>query len=457
VGDGRGLTTALLGPVVGGTSAGAVAGTAAGIGLHDVLPVSLAGAAVGLALGLLTATLILGRRIALTQERQAATFTDAQRSLDELASNQRSFIKAADAERPVVQYISGPRVLSTGESPPLYFSDEIIAAFDQQAKRFTKEVGLSDSTTYARHEASIGERIGLRNIIGIGLGEKIAAGIGHYTHAIQLFVTRKVASELVEEEYLAANLLKRWDWPVREIDVVQIGQPKLFHHWSKSLRPLIPGGATVSDAAGKASGTLGAWLTDGSNEYLLTCWHCVGPESSSQQPVTVVHPVGGAALATVTASVDPSTTASGHATIDAALARVLSHDDVGPFVLSVGEIRGTRRVNASRVPVVKMGAKTHRTASGISNVSYHGKTVDTPRGSFVYDRQILIKQNPVNDNFADHGDSGAVVLTEDQIAVGLLVGGDAEEGFYLATPIDQVLNGLRRAGNLKQLRFITYP
>ena len=70
----------------------------------------------------------------------------------------------------------------------------------------------------------------------------------------------------------------------------------------------------------------------------------------------------------------------------------------------------------------------------------------------LYEKQLLIYPDAMQTQFADSGDSGALILTDDNNVVGLLIGGDHLPPNYIATPILDVLNSLRPGS----LTFLTY-
>jgi hypothetical protein len=96
---------------------------------------------------------------------------------------------------------------------------------------------------------------------------------------------------------------------------------------------------------------------------------------------------------------------------------------------------------------VQVSARMHLT---IPSGSQAGSTL-------FYDGQLVIHPDPAKGPFADHGDSGSLVLSQDNHAVGILVGGGNPPPFYVATPIGSFLAGLKQASGLRHLEFVTYP
>lgn len=111
--------------------------------------------------------------------------------------------------------------------------------------------------------------------------------------------------------------------------------------------------------------------------------------------------------------------------VDAAIARLCTTSDVSPFILQVGEIRGcldltTQSEGGIGEVVRKMGRSTHHTWGVIDatnvdvNVSYGQGLVAR------FENQIVVKPAPNGGEFAQPGDSGAVVTGETNLAIGLL-------------------------------------
>jgi hypothetical protein len=194
-------------------------------------------------------------------------------------------------------------------------------------------------------------------------------------------------------------------------------------------------------------------LTDraGTNYYLLTCGHCI---ATSHEPSPDIGPVlhHGKPIANIV-----SLLWKDHKqwTIDAAIARSEGPDRVGDFLLSTGEVRGTRKVRNTYHFVKKSGAVTHHTTGGILSLSANLPVLG-PSGRVFYRRQLGIHTEPSVGPFASDGDSGSLVLDKDNYVVGLLVAGDPTTPYYIATPIDRVLEAVKEALNVP-LRFITYP
>lgn len=317
-------------------------------------------------------------------------------------------------------------------------------------QKLVDDLGIGEYTPLSYEDALYRETLGVDNIVGLSLGEKEVQGHPQGVPAVQVLVVRKVVEEQVNPQFLAEKLVDYFFEGRIVSDVVEVGRPTSLHHQTRDLRPHIPGGAAISDNVSTDLGTLGAWVTDGNDYYLLTCSHCLDHRAQS-----VLQPPGGKTAATITARVDPNPSAA--VSIDAAIGQVDSSVTPAHFLLRLGEIRGTKRVGTTYYSVRKSGAKTHLTKGGVTGVGAVVTLIVNGQPTR-YAGQLRITPNGSEGPFADGGDSGSVVLSEDGYAVGLLVGGDPTVPSAFATPIDDVLRALgAQMSPARRLYFLSYP
>ena len=350
----------------------------------------------------------------------------------------------------------------------MYFKDHEIAEFESMIDRLVDVVQLRESIPLTLDEADDPDRdsFGQENIVGFGFGEKESGGRLQGIPAICAFVVRKVEPRRVRPGWLIEELVQQQLGPYLLSDVVEVGRPRAFHHERKPYAPRIPGGVCIDDGSG-ATSTLGAWVTDGVDKHLLTCWHSIdrGHASSS---TGILHPKGRAQIATFTASVHPELDwRPGQVTVDAALGLADPTTDPGDFVLSIGEIHDVKTVKATGQAVRKSGVTTHVTNGTVRNLRGSLK-LDLPQNTVIsanpwlYERQMIVAPDRVAD-FSKDGDSGSIVMTDDGYAIGLLVGGGLDtqvlSPFSVVTPIGEVLDRLRGKLNPRpsKLELICYP
>ncbi|UCE50276.1 MAG: carboxypeptidase-like regulatory domain-containing protein [Phycisphaerales bacterium] len=202
------------------------------------------------------------------------------------------------------------------------------------------------------------------------------------------------------------------------------------------------------------SGTLGALVTDGSAQYILSNNHvlALSNEGSPEDPITQPGLIDTRCgrddynvVANLTAwmpiSFDGSTNY-----VDAAIAQVLpgmvSEDG---SILGIGTISSETRAPRARLRVKKSGRTTGVTSGRIQGIGvtvtvwYSDECGGPSNMSAVFDNQMIIGGG----GFSAGGDSGSVVVenvNDSPRAVGLLFAGSAS--YTLANPIDAVLSDL---------------
>ena len=134
-------------------------------------------------------------------------------------------------------------------------------------------------------------------------------------------------------------------------------------------------------------------------------------------------------------------------------------DRVGDFILRIGEIRGVKQITNTFVKVRKFGVTSHLTTGGVVHLSSSLIRLWAPivNQHIDYEQQLLIQPDPTSGPFVDNGDSGSLIVDDDNYVVGLVVGGTTSPPLIaLATPIVDVLNALWES-NTGSLKFLEYP
>ncbi len=342
----------------------------------------------------------------------------------------------------------------------MWVSDSEADAYEVVVDQLINRLELRFSHPASIEEASRSKELGRENLVGVGFGEKLVAGRPTGRPAIAAFVVRKASNAREVREGFLFDPLVRQTLDSKDLsvldprvfdlvsDVVEVGRPRLLNHVAKTFSPRVPGAAAISGDGGRSVGTLGAWVTDGTNVFLLTCDHCLAS-------VEIWHPPHGAAISDGRVCVRIMGSAGpGKVTIDACLLSGIP-SRAGDFILQIGEVQGTHRLRDTYVKLRKSGAVTHLTHGRAVQLSANVH-LDVPSGpkagqTFFYERQIIIQ--PSSGPFAAEGDSGALVMKGNH-AVGLLVGGTDLPPTYVATPIDPVLDALREKMHSAPLRFV---
>ncbi|QOY95617.1 hypothetical protein IM543_07135 [Massilia sp. UMI-21] len=194
-------------------------------------------------------------------------------------------------------------------------------------------------------------------------------------------------------------------------------------------RPLV-GGTKLS--AGYSFGTLGCIVRkpDGSC-YALSAAHVLGEVGATvYQPAKVKCDEIG-----VTREVQDCSQ------MDAAIASLDYYYDAGlAHIREIGAVSGTRDIGreALPLPIAKRGASTGLTRGSVVAIHYSGVAANLERF------QDMLFIDGRNDEFVDHGDSGAAIVhpvdAERNLVVGLLWGKAPNANrIGVATPIDRIL------------------
>lgn len=240
-----------------------------------------------------------------------------------------------------------------------------------------------------------------------------------------------------------------------EADVVFVGLLKPFADAAtpspmQRARPLVPG-ASISLATDTGAGTLGCFVRDANETYLLSNSHVltshgtVAPQASVLQPATFD---GGSAtadqVATVTRAVAMDVTQFNVA--DCAIAELdADHTAVNTAIPGVGQPSTRSREAELGMPVVKRGRTTNVTMGTVTGVSLNLK-FEWPQGAMELVDLIEVTADIGAADFAGAGDSGSLILSEIDLrpAALLIGGGPTSTGRVVVygTPIATVLGEL---------------
>ncbi|MPQ44966.1 hypothetical protein [Clostridium tarantellae] len=287
-----------------------------------------------------------------------------------------------------------------------------------------------------------------RNVLGLGLGNKVINGVDTGEPSIHVLVKEKVSidslssSDKIPKDFLSIKT-----------DVIQTGDFRfsasdILINLQSKIRPLRPG-CSIGVAEGIGAGTIGAIVYDNDPEkkdkkYILTNNHVISGLNEFQAGSIILQPgVGDAglysknAVATLARTVvlnfedGPSDIVVNYA--DCAIAEINPGIDVITDIPGIGVIKGTT-IPTKEAKVQKVGKATGYTNGTISstNVSFAMAMND---GDFcTFNDQILVSK------MSDIGDSGALLCDFSNNAIGLIFGHG--ETVTAATPINYVLDYL---------------
>lgn len=330
----------------------------------------------------------------------------------------------------------------------------------------------------------------LDGVNAVGVGAKSKRGSRDIRPAIAVFVTRKLPIRRLLPDQRIPRTLPAHDptgTPISDLevatDVAEGGPFQLAQKNVTRQRPIVPGFSTSileKKVLGGFPGTVGAALVDlnsgvpasrrtKSTQYLgegyvvpekvgkarerffLTCAHVVAPSGDASKNLIVQPGQGdGGAARDIVGKPDRWTPWPQHiitlggktyqTTYTDAAAVKLDETRIKASIQDIGLPTGLRIVLAAdatrRLPVQKSGRTTGLTKGTVSS-SF--ADVKLGFGGFLgaFADPILYRDQIVADLASDGGDSGALVLDGDRLAVGLLVGGG--DWKTIVTPINRVM------------------
>jgi hypothetical protein len=247
--------------------------------------------------------------------------------------------------------------------------------------------------------------------------------------AIRIYVAKKKPkSELSEDQILPDTL------DGIPVDVVEIGKPKLLQSSTIPtgiIRPLIGGISIGKNGLELGAGTLGYFVKDKNGYwYALSCQHVFGE-------------------AVNTPILQPGKYDAGRYPEDcvAKLSKSINNDFTDAAIARL-DINAMPSMNGLLSPIGIGSAENQMKVikSGRTTMITRGEIIDTTSVigmvGKIYKDQIIIKSN-TDDPFADHGDSGSLIIEErTNQAIGLLFAGDESVGTGIANHITDVLDTL---------------
>jgi hypothetical protein len=295
-----------------------------------------------------------------------------------------------------------------------------------------------------------------RNVVGVGIGEKLVGGKATGVRALKFFVRAKFPeSELgagdllpksvhglpvdVEESGLFRRVAVRRP-PARRKAAAATPNPRT------RIRPAQPGCSVGFRDPGDQfvmAGTFGALARDDAGSYVLSNNHVLADEGRLAAGSPIFQPGlldGGDPdtdqVAELTRFVPLQAGTLNH--VDCAVARVLRTSLVSRDILQIGPPAGAAPAALDMV-VHKFGRTTSYTAGRVTSVDTD-VSVQYETGTFTFEGQIIIVGLD-GQPFSGAGDSGSLILErESQQAVGLLFAGSTSH--TIANHVGDVLQAL---------------
>lgn len=277
------------------------------------------------------------------------------------------------------------------------------------------------------------KRLGSENIVGVGIGEKHKFGQPTGQLCLKVYVVRKLTPEMVSESTLVEPEFKGF-----RTDVEEVGEVVAYQVRSK-LRPA-PAGVSVSHYKVTA-GTLGCLVRSDDNIYIMSNNHVLADSNRGSRGDPILQPGnadGGQVSSDQVATLDNFVWlnfSGGVNYADVAIARPSDDwwNQVAPFILQVGEVRGIRNPILD-LRVKKMGRTTFLTQGKIDGVDV---TIDVGYDGQVarFEGQIRVIGIQPGLPFSLGGDSGSLIVDMNNLACALLFAGSKDGRFTFASPI----------------------
>lgn len=291
------------------------------------------------------------------------------------------------------------------------------------------------------HTKAIRQVINFKNVVAVGISEKISQRKRTGKIGITFYVEKKIPlKDLGADEMIPPTVPESLSGKIAiPTDVVEIGKIGLqVNVTRKDIQPGFSIGH-VNDGIG----TIGAIVTDGTNSYVLSNSHVLAMSGKGKKGDPIIYPAqgdGGKNPGDLVANLFDFKKFTGNGNyvneVDCAIAEPIPNRlaDLVPDIFGIGIPMGTIKPRRG-MKVVKVGRTSGKTTSEITDINFHIKLDYGSVGIVGFTNQILCKP------FTQEGDSGSLVI--DQAtgkAVGLhIAGGD---GGSISNPIDKVLASL---------------
>lgn len=278
------------------------------------------------------------------------------------------------------------------------------------------------------------EILDLPGVHAVSIGYKRVKGIPTSTPCMIVHVLEKHNARKLKKREIIKNI-------VQGIPTDVIAHPRLepFSSPDPSRYRPVKGGCQISATNSTGTGTLGAFVLNQQNEVcLLTASHVVKEQGVVFQPGSE-NPDPNDAIADIISGYSII-----NSSVDAAIAKIRAGVNWNNWVAEIGAVYGSYNIPTKDVDpltgysVQKRGAKTGLT---YGYVAFLDMVMVEKDGRRVYGQYGISKYK--NGVFGLGGDSGSVVLNEQNQVVALLIGGEPDGSLCYATPIQTVLDTLK--------------
>lgn len=275
-----------------------------------------------------------------------------------------------------------------------------------------------------------------KNVIGVGVGYKVRKGF----HASQKCITVFVSKKIDQNNLLSKDLIPQFYRGI-ETDIVESGYFK-GASLTQKIRPVQGGYSIGPESVPNVTGSEGCVVTDGTKKYMLSCNHVIANENMLPINTQILQPslrdgskTTKDAIAYLTKYIplkNKTAINSPENYVDCAIAREYEPGIFSPQIYMIGNLKGVSTPQLGK-KVMKSGRTTSYTEALITTIGVTVK-VKLELGIYIFKNQI------VTTAMGQEGDSGAVLVDSNKMAVGLLCAVSPSAAVY--NPMDKILSSL---------------
>lgn len=261
--------------------------------------------------------------------------------------------------------------------------------------------------------------LSLPNVNGVGIGYKVTNGIDTGILCLKVFVEKKVDENTLQKD---ERIPKFYNGIMT--DVYEAGKIEALANTTK-VRPA-PGGVSIGVAGTGTVGTLGCLVSKGAGTglktYVLSNNHVIALSNTAPIGSLILQQGqgdGGANPGDGIANLSnfiPVNYSGGNNTVDCAIAEVINTSLVTPSIITIGNITGIAAAVINDF-VQKSGRTTGYTTGTITAVNVTSNVNFGSFGTATFIHQIAATK------MSDPGDSGSIVLDNQNRVIGLLFAG----------------------------------
>lgn len=342
---------------------------------------------------------------------------------------------------------------------------DLTAAKAEMSARFLKAGAAVVAEAHAMRTIALATP--LRNVVGVGIDEKVVDGVPTGVLSVKFLVKHKLPQDTISLKERLPKSVGGYDTDVEEVGLIvpQAKRPAAAASVTNPrsrIRPAQPGcsiGFADPGNSFRMAGTFGLIVRDEKNRlYALSNNHVLAFESgieadgvTEREELPIGSPIfqpglldGGTiakdTIAKLTRWVDLRADQPDNK-VDAAIAELTPQNVAVPDILFIGPPKGTAEA-AKDMIVHKFGRTTSYRAGRVSSV-FFDVTIPYEVGSVVFTDQIAIR-GLNGRRFSDSGDSGSAILErETNKVVGLLFAGATNGSLTFANHIADVFKSLK--------------